>query len=97
MSQKYKAFSIRLYTRKHTRTCMVTKTLTIMEDAYKLLLNNKLENESFSEEIRRIFSNKKKKKLMDFFGILSKDEGDAMLKDLEKSRKIDLKLQKERI
>ena len=86
-----------LYTRKHTRMFMTTKTLTIMEDAYTLLLDNKLENESFSEEVRRILSKKKLRKLSDFFGILSEKEGEEILIELEKSRKIDIKLEEERI
>ena len=68
-----------------------------MEDSYSLLLNNKLEGESFSEEIRRVFSEKKKRSLKDFFGILSEEEGDAMMKGLELSREIDLKLEKKRL
>ena len=82
---------------KHTRTCMTTKTLTIMEDAYKLLLDNKLENESFSGEIRRIFSKKKTKKLNDFFGIISAKEGEAMIKDMEKIKKDNIKILKKRL
>lgn len=39
----------------------------------------------------------KKKKLMDFFGVINKETGEAMLKDLEKQRKVDMKLQKERL
>jgi len=76
---------------------MTTKTLTIMKDAYDLLLDNKLKNESFSEEIRRIVSKKKSKKLIDYFGILTNEEGETMLKDLEKSRRIDIELEKKRI
>ncbi len=76
---------------------MVTKTLTIMEDAYKLLLYNKLEDESFSEVIRRTFSKKRKRKLTEFFGILSDEEGKSILKELERARKVDMKLQKERL
>ena len=76
---------------------MTTKTLTIMEDAYKLLANNKLGNESFSEEIRRILTKKKRGDLMQFFGILSKKEGEAMKKDLERIRKEQIKLTQERI
>jgi predicted CopG family antitoxin len=75
---------------------MTTKTLTIMEDAYKLLLNNKFENESFSETIRRILS-KKKKNLNDFFGIISSEEGEKMKKDLENIKKINIKILKKRI
>jgi len=76
---------------------MVTKTLTIMEDAYKLLLKNKLENESFSEEIRRLLSKKRTKKLSDFFGIISEEEGDAMLKDLEMADKREIKFLKKEL
>jgi len=76
---------------------MSTKTLTIMEDAYKLLAGNKLENESFSEEIRRMFSKKKSKKLIDFFGVLSKETGEAMKKDLKRIRKEQMKLTKQRL
>lgn len=76
---------------------MTTKTLTIMEDAYRLLLDNKLENESFSGEIRRILSRKKKKKLIDFFGVLSKETGDAMMKDFKRIRKEQIKLTKKRV
>lgn len=65
---------------------MVTKTLTITEDAYGLLAESKLESESFSEEIRRIMGEKKSKSLMDFFGVLSEEEGDDILMVLEKKR-----------
>ena len=69
-----------------------------MDDAYQLLVQNKQEEESFSEEIRRIFSEtRKKRKLVELFGILSKEEGDALHKDLEHQRKINLKLNKERV
>jgi predicted CopG family antitoxin len=76
---------------------MATKTLTIMEDAYDLLFRNKLENESFSEEIRRIMSMKSKKSLKDVFGILSAEEGETMLKDLNKVRAMNIRLLRERL
>lgn len=76
---------------------MTTKTLTIMEDAYKLLKEHKLENESFSEEIRRIMSKKRGRKLSEFFGILSDKEGEDMLKDIEKIREANIKLLKKRL
>ncbi len=75
---------------------MATKTLTITEDAYGLLAASKMEDESFSEEIRRLFSEKKRKKLSDFFGILKDDEGE-MQKDLERIRKMNIDLLKERL
>lgn len=77
--------------------CMATKTITIMDDAYQLLADNKLENESFSEEIRRIFSQQNKKKLKDFFGILSKEAGKELISNYEKIKQEQLKLTKKRI
>lgn len=76
---------------------MGTKTITIMDDAYRLLSDNKLENESFSEEVRRILSKKKARKLSDFFGILSEKEGEGMMKTLKKIRKEQMRLTKERL
>lgn len=49
--------------------CMTTKTISIMDDAYRLLRARKRENESFSEVIRRVFENKKD--IMEFAGSLS--------------------------
>ena len=46
--------------------CMVTKTISIMDDVYDILLNKKRENESFSEVIRRISG--RKKDIMRFAG-----------------------------
>jgi len=40
---------------------MAHKTITISEEAYNLLKENKRENESFTEVIKRILSHKKKK------------------------------------
>ena len=74
---------------------MVTKTLTIMKDAYALLVDNKLENESFSDEIRGLLSKRKRKKLSDFFGILSEEEGAEMLEVLEKKRAMNIELMKD--
>ena len=77
---------------------MVTKTLTIMEDAYQLLVQNKQKEESFSEEIRRLLDTKKSKKTFkDLFGILSEEEGSRMQKDLENIKKMNLKLLKTRL
>ena len=44
---------------------MVTKTITVTEDAYNLLADNKLDNESFSGELKRILTTRRKKSLMD--------------------------------
>jgi len=74
---------------------MVTKTLTITEDAYTLLKGHKLENESFSQEIVRVFS--KKKTLKDYFGILTKEEGKGMIEDLMKIKKRNIALLNKRV
>ncbi len=76
---------------------MATKTLTITEDAYNLLAQSKQEGESFSGEIRRIFSKKKVRNLMDFFGVLSYEEGEEMLAAMRKKKKMQIELHKNRI
>ena len=66
-----------------TRMCMVTKTISIMEDAYKLLLNKKHKNESFSEVIRRIV--RKERDIMQFAGAwkhISDAEAESMKKHI---------------
>ena len=55
-----------------------------------------MKDESFSEEITRLLSNKRKKSLMDFFGILSNEEGEGMLNDLKAIKEMNIKLMKER-
>src|SRR3989344_5305550 len=47
-------------------TQMGTKTISIMDDVYKLLLRNKMRSESFSDVIRRNL--KKKRDIMEFAG-----------------------------
>jgi len=53
-----------------THMCMTTKTISIMEDAYKILLARKRKNESFSQLIRRELINKGD--IMEFAGSLKK-------------------------
>lgn len=48
---------------------MGTKTISIMDDVYELLVRNKNKDESFSEVIRKEFS--KKGKISESAGILS--------------------------
>ena len=67
---------------------MTTKTITIREEAYRVLKNLKLENESFSDTILRIsklFSN-----LKESWGKGTKDysEYEEELQELEESRNI---------
>ena len=76
---------------------MTTKTLTIMEDAYRILASHKLKNESFSETIRRLLSGRKKKDIKEFFGVISEEEGKRMLEDLEKIRAENIGLINQRI
>ena len=73
-----------LNTHTCTRTLMGTKTLTIMDDAYELLVRQKKPNESFSEEIRRIVP--KKRNLMEFAGSWSK-MSDKEVKEMKKEIK----------
>ena len=65
---------------------MVTKTLTITKDAYDLLVKNKLDDESFSQELNRLLTEKKRRPLSDFYGAWSKETGEKVLKILEKKR-----------
>ena len=85
-----------IHVRVHVRV-MVTKTLTITEDAYNLLTDNKMEEESFSEEIRRILSRRGAKSLKDYFGILSEKEGEEMITALEQKRTENRRLMKRRM
>ncbi len=62
---------------------MSTKTISIMDDAYNLLVLNKMQNESFSDVIRRIFQ--KKISLMDLAGSLKsvgKKDAENMKRDI---------------
>ena len=65
---------------------MATKTLTITEDAYNLLVQNKLDDESFSMEIKRLLSFKPRRPLTDFLGVLSDETGKKALEFLDKKR-----------
>ena len=69
-----------------------------MEDAYDLLVSHKNKDESFSQEIRRILGEKKRThKLIEIFGILSKEEGEGMRRDLEKMKKFNVTALRERL
>ncbi len=76
---------------------MATKTITITEDAYGLLAQNKLEQESFSEVLIRLLSRKRHKSLMDFFGILPREETQVMNQELSKLKEMNLQLLKKRL
>ncbi|MEK6850002.1 MAG: antitoxin VapB family protein [Nanoarchaeota archaeon] len=61
---------------------MATKTITIMDDAYMLLLRNKMKSESFSEVIRRHFT--RKRNIMEFAGAW-KDMSDKEAEELKRN------------
>jgi predicted CopG family antitoxin len=63
---------------------MATKTITITEDAYNKLALDKRDNESFSEEIIRWASVKKRPDLRQFAGMWS-DWSDKEIQDLKDS------------
>ena len=63
---------------------MGTKTISIMDDVYHLLVKNKKPDESFSEELRRIVP--KKGNIMECAGLwahMSDKETDDMKKNIE--------------
>lgn len=64
---------------------MAVKTITITEDAYSRLKSAKMPEESFSEVIKRITSNRP---LSDFSGILTKEAADELEKNMKENRKI---------
>lgn len=79
-----------------TRMFMVTKTITITEESYLLLADNKLERESFSEEISRLLTKRGRRPLTDYFGIIPKRLGDVMLEDLARIREKQIELVRRR-
>ncbi|MBS3084061.1 hypothetical protein J4423_04620 [Candidatus Pacearchaeota archaeon] len=74
---------------------MATKNISLSEDAYQILSSlRQSEKESFSEVVRRM---KKKVKLSDFHGILSKESANQLEENMEKIREINRRQHKERI
>ena len=63
---------------------MGTKTISIMDDVYELLVRNKKEEESFSGELRRLI--KKKGSILDCAGLWS-DLSDKQAEEMEKAIK----------
>ena len=73
---------------------MAVKTITVTENAYEALKAMKEPRESFSDTILRVA---KKKPLMSFYGILSKESGDKLEKFIIDRRKRNRKLHKKRM
>ena len=61
---------------------MATKTISIMDDVYDLMIRHKMENESFSDMLRREL--KSKKSIMDCAGAWS-HLSDHEIKDMKRS------------
>jgi len=76
---------------------MGTKTISIMDDVYDLLLKHKSQNESFSDEIRRILSAETSKPLSHYFGLLAEKEAEYMKSDLQKIRDYNRQALKKRL
>lgn len=70
---------------------MATKTITILEEAYTQLVNDKREDESFSDEILRWSKMKKRPDLRQFAGMWS----DMPEKDFKKLRQTIVDLRKD--
>lgn len=69
---------------------MGVKTITLREEAYKLLLGMKKEKESFSDVLLRALGEKtvKKSSVMDFFGVLKDSKNlEEMEKEILEERK----------
>lgn len=67
---------------------MGTKTISIMDDVYELLIRSKKPNESFSEELRRLVP--KKGDIMECAGLwahMGDKEADDMKKAIKQLRK----------
>ncbi len=77
---------------------MATKNISITEEAYKILERNKKDDDSFSKVIVREMGGKGNiKKLREFYGILSKEAGDALKKNISEGRKRHRETHKKRI
>ncbi len=69
---------------------MGVKTITVREEAYKLLLEMKKEKESFSDVLVRVLRKKtaRKSRVMDFFGVLKDSKNlEEMEKEILEQRK----------
>lgn len=73
---------------------MATKTLTITEEAYNRLAKLKKGKESFSEVINRVSS---RHTLREIYGILSKEAGEQLEKNILENRRLHRELREKRL
>ena len=77
---------------------MATKNISITEEAYKILERNKRDSESFSKVIVREIGGKGNvKRLKEFYGILSKEAGDALERSIIEGRRLHREMHKKRV
>lgn len=67
---------------------MGSKTISIDDDAYKILKSAKLPDESFSDVLKRLLS-PGRPKLMEFAGLLTEEEGERLEQFLREARKLE--------
>lgn len=63
---------------------MTVKTITIQENAYAALKSLQLPRESFTQTILRV---SKRKSLSSFFGVLNKETGERLEKEIIRGRR----------
>ncbi|MBI1973605.1 antitoxin VapB family protein [Candidatus Micrarchaeota archaeon] len=73
---------------------MAVKTITITEEAYNTLKAKRQPEESFTKVILRIT---KRRPLSDFWGILSKESGEALEREIMESRRRHMELHQARV
>jgi len=76
---------------------MMTKIISISDDAYGQMLKIKEGKESFSKVIMRIMGEKKQRPLTDFLGILPDESVRSIEKAINEGRKKHLYLHKKRL
>ena len=70
----------------HTQIIMATKTISIREEVYDILMSLKKDNESFSDVIWKL-TKKRKPNLRDYFGILKDSKAITEIEeDIKKMR-----------
>ena len=77
-----------MYVYTYTYTDMGTKTISIMDDVYNLLLSRKRDRESFSDELRRFLN--KDRDIMRHAGVwkdMSNEEAESMKDSIKQLRK----------